>query len=259
MATAKSTPVKARTRKAAPAKIAPAGTRVAAQPRFTGFGKPTLRFLDELADNNERAWFAEHKPRYEADVLTPALDFIAAMSPRLAKLSDHFLAIPQRQGGSLMRPYKDTRFSRDKTPYKTNVGIQFRHELGKDVHAPGFYVHIEPGACFIGAGMWHPEPDALATIRARIVEAPDEWKKVRADRRFAAAWSLGGASLARPPRGVAKDHPWVEDLKRKDFIAGSDIGDDVVATPDFPAFVARQFAAAAPLMRFLCRTLELQY
>ncbi len=247
------------TAKAAVKSAAKTAAKAAEKPGFTGFGKPTMRFLDELGDNNERAWFAEHKPRYEADVLTPALDFIAAMGPRIGKLSDHFLAIPKRQGGSLMRPYKDTRFSRDKTPYKTNVGIQFRHELGKDVHAPGFYVHIEPGACFIGAGMWHPEPGALAKIRGRILEAPDEWKKVRGDKRFAAAWALGGSSLARPPRGVDRDHPWVEDLKRKDFIAGCDIGDDAVALADFPDFVAAQFTAAAPLMRFLCRTLDLQY
>ncbi len=228
-------------------------------PGFVGFGRPTMTFLQQLAANNERAWFAEHKAIYDANVLNPALDFIAAMGPHLEKISDHFLALPQKQGGSLMRPYKDTRFAKDKTPYKSNVGIQFRHELAKDVHAPGFYVHIEPGECFMGAGMWRPEPDALAKIRQRILDAPDEWKKVCADKGFKATWTLGGSSLARPPRGIAADHPFVADLKRKDFIAGFDIPDAEVASPDFVERAAARFQQAAPLMRFLCRALELQY
>ena len=226
---------------------------------FVGFGKPTMGFLRQLAANNERVWFAENKDRYDANVLNPALDFIAAMGPHLEKISDHFVALPQKQGGSLMRVYKDTRFAKDKTPYKTNIGIQFRHELAKDVHAPGFYVHIEPGQCFMGAGMWHPEPDALAKIRQRILAAPNEWKKVSTDTGFQANWTLGGSSLARPPRGIAADHPFVVDLKRKDFIAGFDIPDADVASPDFVARAAARFKQAAPLMRFLCRALELQY
>ena len=249
----KKPPAKAGPTKTGPVKTGPAKSG------FVGFGKPTMTFLRQLAAHNERAWFAENKMVYDANVLNPALDFIAAMGPHLEKISDHFLALPQKQGGSLMRPYKDTRFAKDKTPYKTNIGIQFRHELAKDVHAPGFYVHIEPGACFMGAGMWHPEPDALAKIRQRILDAPDEWKKVCADKGFKATWTLGGSSLARPPRGIAADHPFVQDLKRKDFIAGYDISDTEVASPDFVARAAARFKQAAPLMRFLCRALELQY
>ena len=137
-------------------------------------------------------------------MLEPALQFIAAMAPRLETISKNFLALPQRTGGSLMRIHRDVRFSGDKRPYKTNVGIQFRHVMGKDVHAPGFYFHLEPGVVFVGAGLWRPEPEPLAQIRDAIVAQPDRWRKICSDRGFADDWELGGDSLKRPPRGYAR-------------------------------------------------------
>ena len=101
------------------------------------FTKSTFSFLDELAASNNRAWFEENKSRYESLVREPALAFIEAMEPALRKFAPNLRAEPRKVGGSLMRVFRDTRFSRDKTPYKTNIGIQFRHSLGKDVHAPG--------------------------------------------------------------------------------------------------------------------------
>src|SRR5262249_17416320 len=145
---------------------------------FSGFSE-ALEFLEALSDHNEREWFAENKARYERAVLEPALSFITAMAAPLKRFAPQFEAVPKRMGGSLMRVYRDTRFSRDKSPYKTNVGIQFRHRAGKDVHAPGYYVHIAPDDIFLGAGLWRPEPDALAGIRSAIVEKPREWKKAR--------------------------------------------------------------------------------
>ena len=106
------------------------------------FSAATFSFLEELAAHNNRAWFEANKSRYESVVREPALQFIAAMAPLLAEFAPHFRAEPRRVGGSLMRVHRDTRFSRDKSPYKTNIGIQFRHALGKDVHAPGFYLHV---------------------------------------------------------------------------------------------------------------------
>ncbi len=228
-------------------------------PEFKGFDPKTLKFLKELERNNNREWFAEHKPRYEALVLEPALDFIATMGPRLYKISDHFEAIPKRQGGSLMRVYRDTRFSKDKTPYKTNIGIQFRHELGKDVHAPGFYMHIEPDNCFIGVGLWHPESKALAGIRTRIDMKPDAWKKAVGARTFKANFELQGESLKRPPRGYDAEHPLITDLKRKDFIAVTQFGKDEITSPQFVASVARRFKQASPFMQFLCDAVEVPY
>lgn len=228
-------------------------------PEFAGFPPTTLRFLEELARNNERTWFQANKSRYESDVLAPALEFISAMGPRLETVSRHFLAIPKRVGGSLMRVYRDTRFSRNKIPYKTNIGIQFRHELGKDVHAPGFYVHIEPNLCFLGVGMWHPESGALAAIRDSIVEDPAAWKRARNAKRFRERFELSGDKLKRPPRGYPADHPHIEDLKRKDFIGVSEFPIGEAGDALFVDRVARDFSTAKPLMRFLCGALNLRF
>jgi uncharacterized protein (TIGR02453 family) len=222
------------------------------------YRRETLRFLRELKTNNERPWFEANRARYEASVLEPSLAFIERMAVKIERLSPHFLAIPKRSGGSLMRVHRDARFARD-TPYKTNIGIQFRHERGKDVHAPGFYVHIEPDGCFLGAGIWRPEPAPLHAIRARIVTEPALWTKVVTNRRFRAELELTGDRLARPPRGFAADAPHVEDLKRKDFIAIANVPTSHVLRADFADGVATTFKAATPLMAFLCRALDLPY
>ena len=223
------------------------------------FSKSTLGFLDELAANNDRAWFEANKPRYEALVREPALEFIAAMAPLLQKFAPHFRAEPKKMGGSLMRVFRDTRFARDKSPYKTNIGIQFRHELGKDVHAPGFYLHIASGECFFGAGCWHPEADALGRIRDLIAAKPERWFAVRDEKKFAAHWALAGDSLTRPPRGYAADHTAIEDLKRKDFIGLAELSFAEATGPGLVKLATERFAAAAPLMKFLCDAQGVQY
>lgn len=223
------------------------------------FTKATLKFLDEIAANNNRAWFDQNRARYEALVREPALDFIDAMAPALQDFAPHFRADLRKVGGSLMRVFRDTRFSRDKTPYKTNIGIQFRHELGKDVHAPGFYVHISTAECFLAAGCWHPAADALSRIRDLVAQQPEQWFAARDDARFAAHWALDGDSLIRPPRGYAADHPAIDDLKRKDFIALAPLSPAEVIGPRLLERASAQFAAAVPLMKFLCDALKVQY
>ncbi len=223
------------------------------------FSKATFNFLDELAANNDRAWFEANKARYEALVREPALEFIAAMAPVLAKLAPHFRAEPRKMGGSLMRVFRDTRFARDKSPYKTNIGIQFRHELGKDVHAPGFYMHIATDECFFGAGCWHPEADGLGRIRALIAAKPERWFAVRDEKKFAALWTLAGDSLTRPPRGYAADHPAIEDLKRKDFIGLAPLPFADATGPGLVKLAGARFATAALLMKFLCEAQGVQY
>lgn len=223
------------------------------------FSPSLLTFLRALNKNNNREWFAHNKQRYEAAVREPALDFIEAMEEPLQKISQHFVAIPKKTGGSLMRPYRDTRFSKDKTPYKTNVGIQFRHELARDVHAPGYYFHIDPAEVFIGVGMWRPEPSALNAIRARIVSHPNEWKKIGRSRNFAKHLSLAGASLIRNPRGFDADHPLIDDIKRKDFVAVKALTIDDLYDDKLIANTAATFRAGAPLMQFLCKAAGIPY
>jgi uncharacterized protein (TIGR02453 family) len=226
---------------------------------FTGFSTDVCRFLDDLAANNNRDWFTQHKTRYERSIREPALAFIDAVAPELKRLSPYFVASTRRSGGSLMRIYRDTRFSNNKLPYKTNIGIQFRHELGKDVHAPGYYVHITPGECFLGVGIWRPDNTALSAIRTRIAQSSAAWRRACSAASFAQRFELSGDQLKRMPRGYAADHSAAEDLRRKDFIGTSayDIGE--ITEPEFAAFVLEGFADAQPFMRFLCNALDLRF
>jgi uncharacterized protein (TIGR02453 family) len=223
------------------------------------FTTDTLSFLRQLAGNNQRDWFEQHKANYEATVRGPALQFITDMADDLAAVSPHFLAQARKVGGSLMRIHRDVRFGRDKRPYKTNIGIQFRHEQGRDIHAPGFYLHIEPDNCFIGVGVWHPDSTALGKIRDVLVEHPERWQTAISDKTFKRHFNLGGETLSRAPRGYDKDHPLIEDLKRKDFIAFAELGDEQVTGPRFRKLVIDRFQAANDYMAFLCKALELRY
>ena len=223
------------------------------------FTQATFDFLFRLEKNNNRDWFNLHKQDYEDLVRTPALDFIADMGDALATISPHFLAIPKKVGGSLMRVYRDVRFGKDKRPFKTNVGIQFRHKLGKDVHAPGFYLHLEPKECFVGVGIWHPDASALANIRTAISENGEAWLKASQEKNFKRKFELVGDTLTNPPRGYTRDHPLIDDLKRKDFIAITRIGDKRVITANLKPDVVKSFRTAIPLMKFLCKSLELQF
>lgn len=227
-----------------------------ANPYFT---QGTFDFLTTLAANNRREWFDEHKPDYEAMVRTPALNFITDIATDLAMISPHFLALPRKAGGALMRVNRDIRFGHDKRPYKTNIGIQFRHEVGKNVHAPGFYLHIEPKDCFIGVGLWRPDANALGKIRDAIVDKSDAWIAVRDNKTFKKTFALVGDTLTNAPRGYAKDHPLLQDLKRKDFIAIAPLPDATVRSKHFYSKVVEHYALAAPFMRYLCKALELRF
>jgi len=223
------------------------------------FNARTFEFLDALARNNNRDWFQAHKDEYEASVREPALRFITAMADELPAISPHFLAVPKKVGGSLMRVNRDIRFGKDKRPYKTNIGIQFRHEVGKDVHAPGFYFHVEKDECFVGLGIWRPDSKTLGRIRDAIVEDEKGWLAARDNSRFVEHLQLEGESLRSYPRGYAKDHPLIEDLRRKDFIAGAPLTREQVCSRQLMDTVMTKFAAGEGLMRFLCRALELRF
>ncbi len=227
--------------------------------RYARFEPRTIRFLEELKANNNREWFREHKSRYEEDVLDVALRFIVSMQDPLAEIAPRFTASPTRVGGSLMRVYRDTRFSRNKIPYKTNVGIQFRHEQAKDVHSPGYYVHIDPDEVFLGAGMWRPDADPLRGIRERIAAKPQEWQRTMGDRAFGRHFALGGEKLTRPPRGFDKEHECIEDIKRKSFIAVRSFQVEDCLKPRFQKTVETSFKAAEPFMRFLCKSVGVRF
>ena len=227
--------------------------------RYTAFEKKTIGFLRELDANNNREWFNANKSRYENDVLDVALHFIQTMQDPLAEIAPHFTAVPTRIGGSLMRIYRDTRFSKNKLPYKTNIGIQFRHERAKDVHSPGYYVHIAPDEVFVGVGMWRPDSEPLRQIRERIAVRPGEWQRAIGSAAFRKHFSLGGESLQRPPRGFDKEHPCIDDIRRTSFIAVRDMTVDDCLSPKFQRSVETSYKQATPFMEFLCAAVGVKH
>jgi uncharacterized protein (TIGR02453 family) len=229
---------------------------VEAESEAASFGPELFAFLTELREHNDREWFAANKERYEAHVLEPALAFIEDFGFRLQSISPHFRADPRRVGGSLFRIYRDTRFAKDKSPYKTNTGMYFRHERAKDVHAPGYYLHLSPGEVFAGGGIWHPDGPTLAAIREAIVRDPEGWRRAK---RLGGGLELGGDTLKRVPSGFDKQHPHAEDLKRKDYFASVRLGEDAPTAPGFLDQYTRVCESTAPLMRFLCGALSLPY
>ncbi len=221
---------------------------------MTGIPSHVFSFLTELQANNNKPWFDANKKRYEELVKAPLLAFIGAFDQQLARLRGHFIADPRPTGGSLFRIYRDVRFSKDKTPYKTEAGIHFRHERGKDVHAPGYYLHLAPGHSFAACGLWHPE----TAQRAAIHRDQPGWlaaKQAAADQSL----RLTGDSLKRPPKGYDADHPLIEDLKRKDFILSADVGDKELARDGFADRLAELWSGATPLMRLLTEAVGLEF
>ena len=219
--------------------------------RLANFSPEMFEFLAELKDNNTKEWFLDNKERYKADVQEPLLRFISQFADPLHAISPRFVADPRPSGGSMFRIYRDVRFSKDKSPYKTHAAAQFRHSAGKDAHAPGFYLHLEPGQVFVGAGSWRPAADALAAIRTAIAEKPSRWKKVVEDPQFVKHHRLGGESLKRPPRGFDPEHPLIDDLKRKDFICVEEFTQAAACKAGFIDRVESSCRTAGPFVRFL--------
>jgi uncharacterized protein (TIGR02453 family) len=225
-----------------------------------GYFTPELfTFLRQLKRNNNREWFNKNKERYIEDVQQPVLDFVASMAPGLRKISKNFVADPRPIGGSMFRIYRDVRFSKDKSPYKTAVGISFPHRAAKDVHSPGFYLHLEPGDVFIGAGIWQPDTKTAHTIRSSIVERSAAWKKAAHTQPFSKSFGLMEESLVRAPRGFDPDHPFVDDLRRKNFIGIRALDEKTATSARFLDTFLKTCAEGAPLVRFLCEAVGVKY
>ncbi|MGB7491688.1 MAG: DUF2461 domain-containing protein [Thermoanaerobaculia bacterium] len=223
------------------------------------FNRAFFQFLEDLKQNNQREWFQANKQRYEDEVRHPAQQFISDFGPELRRISPHFLADPRPSGGSMFRIYRDTRFAKDKSPYKTHVGIQFRHKQGKDVHAPGFYLHLEPGGCFAGVGIWHPDASSLSAIRTAMAEQPARWKRITQSTRFTETLELAGESLKRAPKGFDPDHALIEDLKRKDFIGVANFEAKTAGDPDFLTEYRKLCRKGSPLVEFLCEAVDVPF
>ena len=225
----------------------------------THFTLALFEFLSELADNNNREWFQDNKARYERDVRDALVQFVADFGEKLREISPHMVADPRLSGGSVFRIYRDVRFSKDKSPYKTNAGVHFRHEAGREVHGPGLYLHLQPGFLFAGAGIWRPNSAAVGKIRGSIVANPDRWKSIINNEEFISMYELEGESLKRPPRGIDPDHPLIDQLKLKSFVATANFTEEDACSPDFIDVYANACEIASPFTGFLTTAVGLDW
>ncbi len=219
------------------------------------FSPELFKFLKNLARNNDREWFAANKDRYESAVRDPFLQFIADFAAPLGGISPCFRADPKPSGGSLFRIYRDIRFSKDKSPYKTHVAASFFHgDSGKEIQAPGFYLHMEPGSCFAAAGLWHPDARTLTMVRTAIVGRPKEWQAIRRSK-----LDIEGERLTKPPRGFDPNHQFIDDLKLKDFVSSVRFSEKQVCSPRFLMEFAAACKKTVPLVRFLTTAVGLDW
>ena len=209
-------------------------------------------FLTRLAANNDRDWFAEHKAEYQNCVQEPGVALVERLVKPLAKVAPMLAAVPRSHGGSVMRVYRDTRFSPDKTPYKTHLGLALDHAAGGDCQSvPGAYVHLSPTESFVAIGCWQPPKEPLAAIRSSIDVDPAAWKKAIGGKAFRQTLQLGGSSLKTSPRDYDKDHPMIVDLRRKDFVAISPVTIDQWLHNDPAELIVQRIKAARPFARWL--------
>jgi uncharacterized protein (TIGR02453 family) len=224
---------------------------------FTG---KSFSFLRSLARHNERGWFQAHKADYETHVRAPFQRLLGDLQPALAGVSAHYRSDPRAVGGSLFRIQRDTRFANDKSPYKGWQGARLFHARRRETAAPSFYLHLEPGASFAGAGLWHPEVPTQRRVRQFIFENPGSWRAAAHAPAFRRRFDLGEDDmLVRPPHGFPADFAFIDDLRRRNFVAWRSIDDDAMAGPRLRQALERDLAALAPFVDYLCAALDLEF
>lgn len=226
----------------------------------TYFSDASFKFLRALARNNDKTWFNEHKQQYEDHVRQPFLRLLTDLQPDLAQISEHFRSDPKTVGGSLFRIYRDARFSNDKSPYKPWQGARLFHERRKQVAAPSFYLHLQPGQCFVGAGLWHPEPPTQRQVRQFIFDNPGSWKAAAHAPKFRKRFEFESSEvLSRPPRGFPADFEMIEDLKHRNFVFSRHIEDADMTSPRLRQQLAADLVALGPFVDYLCAALDLEF
>lgn len=226
-------------------------------PIFPGFSRQALTFLRGLKRNNEREWFTARKDEFEETLLTPMRLFVEEMDVRLASFAPEISGSPKT---SIFRIYRDVRFSKDKSPYKTHMGCWFTHVragrgVGSETHGAGagFYFHFEPGASMVAGGIWMPPRPSLLRIREGIAQRHAAFRRLTSSRSFRDRFS--GLSeegmLSRVPRGFDPEHPAATDLRRVSFTASASLSDSDVLSAKLPALVERDFRRLLPFVRWL--------
>lgn len=226
---------------------------------FPGFPAETQQFLRELRENNSRDWFAANKPRYEEFVKAPALHWVAAMGERLKSIDGEIVVDTRANGsGSLMRAARDTRFSKDKSPYKVNVAMMWWRGSGKKMQRPAFGMQITSDDAGLMAGMFHFAKPMLDAYRQAVLD--DELGAdlaSMAEGIEAAGYHLSGSHYKTAPRGYDKNHPRVEWLRYNNLHAGAhDIPPRLITTPRLMDVCFDHFSKLAPILHWLVRVQE---
>jgi uncharacterized protein (TIGR02453 family) len=216
---------------------------------FSAFPKEGLQFLRNLQRNNNREWFLDHKTIYEQYVKQPTSDLIEALGAEFQRFAPEMVSTLKV---SAYRIHRDTRFSKDKSPYKTHVAAVFPHSrLGKHEGA-GFYLHISPTELLIGGGLYMPLPEDLNAVRQTIAGCPAKFLKVIRDPRFKKLFGgVTGDQLSRVPRGFPPDHPAADFLRHKNFLAARTFPPEVATSAQFYRTVVETFKGMVPFVRFL--------
>jgi uncharacterized protein (TIGR02453 family) len=229
--------------------------------RFTGFRPEAIQFLADLADNNSRDWFQPRKPDYERLLKEPMEQLCVALEGLFRARGIPLHADPAK---SPFRIYRDVRFSKDKSPYKTAVAASFgwagngepvsSRSHADNVHASGGYFHLQPGEIYVGGGVWHPETSWLKGFRERIVNDYEGFRAIVNEPAFRDRFgTIGddGESLKRVPPGYPPDHPAADLLRKKNVTFGRRLSDADAASPNLPSILADSFAVGTPLLRYL--------
>jgi uncharacterized protein (TIGR02453 family) len=224
------------------------------------FTDRSLGFLRGLARHNDKAWFEAHRSDYETHVREPFQRLLVDLQPALARISPHFHADPRKVGGSLFRIHRDARFSSDKSPYKTWQGARLFHERRREVAAPSFYLHLQPRGSFIGAGLWHPEPETQRRIRQFIFDNPGSWEAAAHAPALRRRFDLEDDEvLSRPPRGFPADFAFIDDLKHRNWVFWRPLDDATMTGPRLRQTVVKDLETLAPFMDYLCAALDLEF
>jgi uncharacterized protein (TIGR02453 family) len=231
---------------------------------FSGFDPDAIQFLADLAENNSREWFQPRKADFERLLKQPMAELCVALEEQFRSRDIPLHADPAK---SPFRIHRDTRFSKDKSPYKTAAAASFAwagdgvdtatgRSHTDNVHASGGYFHLQPGEIYVGGGVWHPAPTWLAGFRRRIVDDLDEFRAIVEAPAFVETFrhvSDDGESLKRVPPGFPKDHPAADLLRKKNVTFGRRLSDAEATSPELPVVLADEFAIATPLLRYLAR------
>ena len=208
-----------------------------------------LRFLRQLKRNNNRDWFQAHKEEYEQAVKGPMAELVLAIGEALGRFAPEMVADPKR---SIYRIYRDTRFSPDKTPYKTHVAAVFPVRGLPKHSGPALYFHIAPEEVLIGGGIYMPEPELLRAVRQHIAAHPKRFLAIVEGRAFQKAFGeLEGERLKTTPKGFSADHPAAKYLRYKQFLFGEEHPASFATTPRLLPAIVKCFERGMPLLRFL--------